>query len=225
MKVSADCEGDAREPKQSFMAKHKQTNELPAQDLCFWFNAQASYSETKDRSKESRRVFSSKFILVILYSSHSDSKSTVCTCYFSVPLWPSSLITHWPFSTTLPQHPRPNHTGFSEPFPKPLSPSYRQKLNSHSRSRTAQQETNKRMHRSERLFDNGVKDWKNCWLWWDGAIWMNHTSRRFFFFFFMSFSQIMWTLIRNTFPNIITTRFNYKIVFDLMQDILFVARE
>lgn len=45
MKVSADCEGDARESKQSFMARHKQTNELPAQDLCFRFNAQASYNQ------------------------------------------------------------------------------------------------------------------------------------------------------------------------------------
>ena len=85
---------------------------------------------------------------------------------------------------------------------------------------------NKLQHRAERLFDNGVNDWKCCWLWWDGAIWMNHMSRRFLGFlgfFFMSFGQIMWT--RNTFPNLITTRFNYKIVFHLMQDILFVARE
>lgn len=47
------------------------------------------------------------------------SKGIVCKCtlYFSVPLCPSSLLTHWHRSNMLLRHSRPNHPDFYEPFP------------------------------------------------------------------------------------------------------------
>lgn len=186
--------GDRREPKRSFMAKYRQKRQILQKFIIIWLHMECNdiLAEYWSNKRTRRHKVPHEATELIFIFCHFLKDRMTCSTQKSFIRWSPSVwfksSLHMPrgsFCTTLSQFPLNTMTPF-HCVPTPIRGQisfYSQKLHSHSAfsQRDNSQKTNKLgvLHHTEHLPDNGVKDWKYCWLSWDRAIWMkHHVSRR-----------------------------------------------